>query len=122
MGKRILIIDDSPRIRAILRTILGKKGYEVVGEGENGKEALDLYQELKPDLVALDIVMPEVDGIQALKDIIAFNPQAKVIMITSADDREQFKKTLEAGALAHIFKPFQPSRVLLAVEQALTQE
>lgn len=121
MGKTVLIIDDSEKIRTILKGILSREDYEIVGEGTNGREALELYKEIKPDLVAMDVVMPEVNGIQGLKDIIAYDPEAKVIMITGQDERETFAETIQAGALDHIIKPFEPARVLLAVQQAFEE-
>ena len=119
MGKRILIVDDAPIIRLMLKDILEYNGYEIVGEGSNGKEAVLKYEELSPDLVTLDIIMPEADGIEALEKILAINSDAKVVMVTAVDQRESLMKAIRIGATDYIVKPFENDRVLSAVQKAL---
>ena len=119
MAKRILITDDALFMRVTLKNILTQSGYEVVGEAANGREAVDLYQQLKPDLVTMDITMPEMDGIQALKEIKAFDPGATVIMCTAMGQKNMVVEAVQSGARDFIVKPFQPDRVLEAVGKLL---
>lgn len=119
MKSRILIVDDASIMRRILKNILVINGYEVVGEASNGKEALDLYKKLKPDLVTMDIVMPQVNGIQALKNILDYDKDAKVIMISVIDQRHALKEVIDAGACDFILKPFENERIISAIEDCL---
>ncbi|MCA9408204.1 MAG: response regulator [Candidatus Omnitrophica bacterium] len=118
MSKRILVVDDAPIIRLMLSDILKFNNYEVVGEGCNGQEGVDKYKELKPDLVTMDIVMPEKDGIQAMTEILEFDKNAKVVMVTAIDQRESLMKAIRAGATDYIIKPFEQDRVLSAIKKA----
>lgn len=119
MAKRILITDDALFMRVTLKNILTQNGYEVVGEAQNGVEAVKLYQELKPDLVTMDITMPEMDGIAALKEIRGGDPEAKVVMCTAMGQKNMVVEAIQAGAKDFIVKPFQPERVLEAVGKLL---
>lgn len=119
MGKRILIVDDAAFMRMMLKDILTKNGYEVCGEAENGAVALEQYKGLKPDLVTLDITMPEVDGIQALKNIKAFDPNATAIMCSAMGQQAMVIEAIQAGAKDFIVKPFQADRVKEAVAKIL---
>ena len=119
MGKRILITDDAAFMRMMLKDILTKNGYEVCGEAENGRIALEKYKELKPDLVTLDITMPEVDGIQALKNIKAYDSNATCIMCSAMGQQAMVVESIQAGARDFIVKPFQPDRVKEAVQKAI---
>lgn len=114
MIKRILITDDADFMRATLRRILTENGYEVVGEAENGCEAVDLYHQLQPDLVTMDITMPEMDGIQALKAIRFADPAAKVVMCTAIGQKTMIQAAMQAGAIEFLVKPFQADRVIEA--------
>jgi len=116
---RILIVDDAKFMRMTLSTILTKAGHEIVGEGENGRDAIRLYRELKPDLVTLDITMPEVTGIEAVKEIKNEFPDAKVIMCSAMGQQKMVVEAIESGAKDFIVKPFDASRVLEAVERIL---
>ena len=109
---RILIVDDAMCMRMMLKDILSKNGYEVVGEAANGKEAIDKYIELRPDLVLLDITMPEMDGIEALKKIKISEPKAKIIMCSAMGQQNMVIEAIQNGALDFIVKPFQQNRVL----------
>ena len=116
---KILIVDDAAFMRMMLRDILTKGGYEVAGEAENGAIAVSKYAELKPDLVTLDITMPEKDGIQALKDIKAADPGAKCIMCSAMGQQAMVIEAIQSGAKDFIVKPFQAERVLEAIGKAL---
>ena len=112
MGKRILVVDDAMFMRMILKNILTKNGYEVCGEAANGIEAIDKYIELRPDLVLLDITMPEMDGITALKKIKMIEPKAKIIMCSAMGQQAMVIESIQGGAIDFIVKPFQEDRVL----------
>lgn len=116
---RVLVVDDAAFMRMMLKNILTKNGYEIAGEAVNGNEALDKYKELKPDLVTLDITMPECDGIQALKNIRAADPSAKCLMCSAMGQQAMVIESIQAGAKDFIVKPFQPDRVIEAVKKAI---
>ncbi|EEB74145.1 response regulator [Thermococcus sp. AM4] len=117
---RVLIVDDALFARILLRKIFTEAGHEVVGEASTGKEAVELYSKLRPDIVTLDIIMPDMDGITALREIKKIDPNAKVIMITSVDSDKKLIECIEAGASGYIVKPFEPSQVLKEVERVLS--
>ena len=119
MAKKILITDDAAFMRMMLKDILTKGGYEVVGEAENGQMAIDKFKELKPDLVTLDITMPELDGIGALKGIKAADPNAVCIMCSAMGQQAMVIESIQAGARDFIVKPFQADRVISAVQKAI---
>ncbi|HQE24153.1 MAG TPA: response regulator [Syntrophomonadaceae bacterium] len=119
MGKRVLIVDDAAFMRMMIKDILTKNGYEVVGEAENGLVAVEKYRDLKPDLVTMDITMPEMDGITAVKEIKSFDASAKIIMCSAMGQQAMVIDAIQAGAKDFIVKPFQPERVLEAVSKAL---
>lgn len=119
MANRILITDDALFMRVTLKNILTQHGFEVVGEAQNGKESVDLYKELKPDLVTMDITMPEMDGLEALKAIKAHDPGARVIMCTAMGQKNMVVEAIQSGARDFIVKPFQPDRVVEAVKKQL---
>ncbi|MCM1126687.1 MAG: response regulator [Lachnospiraceae bacterium] len=119
MAKNILVVDDAAFMRMMIKDILTKNGYNVVGEAENGAKALERYNELKPDLVLMDITMPEVDGIAALKNIKGSDPNAMVIMCSAMGQQAMVIEAIQAGAKDFIVKPFQPDRVLEAVKKVV---
>ena len=114
---KILIVDDAAFMRMMIKDILTKNGYEVVAEAENGVEAVELYKSHQPDLVTMDITMPEMDGIEAVKQIKAVNPAAKVIMCSAMGQQSMVMDAIKAGANDFIVKPFQADRVLEAVKK-----
>jgi len=120
LSKKVLIVDDAAFMRMMIKDILTKNGYEVVGEAENGDVAVKLYEELKPDVVTMDITMPEKDGISALKEIKAKDPDAKVIMCSAMGQQAMVMESIQAGAKDFIVKPFQKDRVLQALEKVLS--
>ncbi len=115
----ILVVDDAAFMRINLKNILEKGGYEVVGEAENGSDAFNKYKDLKPDLVTMDITMPEMDGIEAVKKIKEFDGEANIIMCSAMGQQSMVVEAIEAGAKDFIVKPFEDDRVLEAVEKAL---
>ncbi|MBF0208838.1 MAG: response regulator [Oligoflexia bacterium] len=117
--KKILIADDALIIRVMLSDILAGGGHEVVGQAQNGIEAIAKYKELQPDLITLDIVMPEMDGIAALEEILKISPEAKIIMISAIDQKESLIKAIKLGARDYIIKPFENIRVLASVKKIL---
>lgn len=119
MGRRILVVDDAAFMRMMIKDILTKNGYEVVGEAENGQKAVQLYKELKPDLVTMDITMPEMDGIAAVREIKKLDSGAKVIMCSAMGQQMMVMEAIQAGARDFIVKPFQQERVIQAIEKAL---
>ena len=116
---KILIVDDAAFMRMMIKDILSKNGYTVAGEAENGVKAVEKYNELKPDLVLMDITMPEMDGIQALKNIKAADGAAKVIMCSAMGQQAMVIESIQAGAKDFIVKPFQAERVLEAVKKVV---
>lgn len=119
MSKRILITDDALFMRVTLKNILTSNGYTVVGEAANGVESVDLYKRLKPDLVTMDITMPEMDGLTALREIKSIDPSATVVMCTAMGQKSLVVEAIQAGAKDFIVKPFQPERVLEAMTKLL---
>ena len=119
MAKNILICDDAAFMRMMIKDILTKNGYTVAGEAENGAKAVEKYSEVKPDLVLMDITMPEMDGIQALKKIKEIDPSAVVVMCSAMGQQAMVIESIQAGAKDFIVKPFQADRVLEAVKKAV---
>ncbi len=119
MANRILVVDDAAFMRMMIKDILTKNGYEVVGEAADGQQAIEKYKELHPDLVTMDITMPEMDGITALKEIRKINPSSKVIMCSAMGQQAMVIDAIQAGAKDFIVKPFQADRVLEAISKTL---
>lgn len=119
MAKNILIVDDAAFMRMMIKDILSKNGYNVIGEAENGIKAVEKYGELHPDLVLMDITMPELDGIAALKKIKGMDPNALIIMCSAMGQQAMVIESIQAGAKDFIVKPFQPDRVLEAVKKVV---
>jgi len=115
----VLIVDDAAFMRMMLKDILENNKLEIAGEAENGAEALELYEENQPDLVTMDITMPEMDGIQALKKILEMDPEANIIMCSAMGQQAMVIDAIQAGAKDFIVKPFEPERVMEAVEKVL---
>ncbi|WP_258359696.1 response regulator [Moorella sulfitireducens (nom. illeg.)] len=119
MGKKVLIVDDAAFMRMMIKDILVKNGYEIAGEAENGQKAVAMYQELRPDVVTMDITMPEMDGIAAVKAIKKIDPNARIIMCSAMGQQLMVMEAIQAGARDFIVKPFQQDRVLQALEKVL---
>ena len=119
MPGTILIVDDAAFMRMLLKDILTKAGYTVVAEAENGRTGVELYKEFLPDLVTLDITMPEMNGIDAAREIKAADPNARIIMCSAMGQQAMVVEAIEIGASDFIVKPFQPARVVDAVKKVL---
>ena len=116
---RVLVVDDAAFMRKMLSDVLAKAGHEVVGEGANGNEAVERYQSLRPDIMTLDITMPEKDGLSALKEILSLEPTAKIVMCSALGQESKVLEAIKAGAKDFVVKPFQPDRVIDAIGKAL---
>ncbi len=119
MATRVLIVDDAAFMRMMIKDILSKNGYEIVGEAENGAKAIEKWQELHPDLTTIDITMPEMDGITAVKEIKKLDTNAKVIMCSAMGQQAMVIEAIQSGARDFIVKPFQPDRVLEAIRKVV---
>lgn len=120
MAQTVLIVDDAAFMRMMIKDILEKNGYEVIAEAENGNVAVEKYKEFTPDLVTMDITMPEKDGVTALKEIKALDPNATIIMCSAMGQQAMVIDAIQAGAKDFIVKPFQADRVIEAVSKALS--
>ena len=116
---RLMIVDDTLFMRRMLRDLLTRQGYEVVAEARNGREALENYQQTHPDLVIMDITMPEMDGISAVRAILQVHPQARIVMCSALGQDGPVMEALQAGAQDFVLKPFLPEKVLEAVQKNL---
>ncbi|NLL58947.1 MAG: response regulator [Firmicutes bacterium] len=117
MGKRVLITDDTAFMRMTLRNVLEKNGYEVVGEAEDGYQAVEQYMLSKPDLVTMDITMPNMDGITAIKKIMEKDPEARIVVVSAMGQKALVIEALNSGAKDFIVKPFQPDRIVEALQK-----
>lgn len=116
--KKILIVDDAAFMRMMLKDILIKNGFEICGEACNGKEAIERYKELNPDLITLDITMPDMDGLEALKEIRNINKDAKIIMCSAMGQQGMVLEAIQNGAIDFIVKPFKSERIIEAMKNA----
>ena len=116
---RVLVVDDAAFMRKMVGDALSGGGHEIVGEAATGLEAVERYAQLRPDVMTLDITMPEKDGLAALREIIAADPAAKVVMCSALGQESKVLESIKLGAKDFVVKPFQPERVLSAIEKAL---
>jgi two-component system chemotaxis response regulator CheY len=119
MLRTVLICDDAVFMRTMLSDILSQAGFSVVGQAQSGEEAVAKYKELQPDLVTMDIVMPDMGGIEAVRKIMAEHPDARILMCSAMGQQSLVVEAIQAGARDFVVKPFQPSRVLEAVQRVL---
>lgn len=119
MPGKILIVDDAAFMRMMIKDILVSNGYEIIGEANNGVKAVELYKKERPDLVTMDITMPDMDGITAVREIKKIDQSAKIIMCSALGQQSMVMDAIQAGARDFIVKPFQPDRVLEALKKAL---
>ncbi len=119
MSHTVLVCDDAIFMRTMISDILSQAGYDVVGEAETGMEAVEKYKQLKPDLVTMDIVMPDLGGIEAVREIMKFDSAARILMCSAMGQQALVVEAIQAGARDFVVKPFQPSRVLEAVQRVL---
>jgi two-component system chemotaxis response regulator CheY len=122
MTARIMLVDDTAFMRRMLRDILTKEGFEVIAEAANGREAVAAYRKARPDLVIMDITMPEMDGIAATSEIVDEDAAARILMCSALGQQELIIEALEAGGLDFVVKPFLPAKVLEAVRKVLEYE
>ena len=119
MSQTVLICDDAIFMRTMVRDILTQAGFDVIGEAETGVQAVSKYEELRPDLVTMDIVMPDMGGIDAVRQICNLDPKARILMCSAMGQQALVVEAIQAGAKDFVVKPFQPSRVLEAVQRVL---
>ncbi len=119
MSHTVLVCDDAIFMRTMISDILSQAGYEIVGEAETGVQAVERFKELKPDLVTMDIVMPDMGGIDAVREIVGQDPDARILMCSAMGQQALVVEAIQAGAKDFVVKPFQPSRVLEAVQRVL---
>jgi two-component system, chemotaxis family, chemotaxis protein CheY len=119
VSRTVLVCDDALFMRTMVKDILSQAGFTVVGEAENGQQAVEQYKKLKPDLVTMDIIMPEMGGIEAVKKIMEVDPQARILMCSAMGQQALVLEAIQVGAKDFVVKPFQPSRVLEAVQRVL---
>ncbi|MBP2029993.1 two-component system chemotaxis response regulator CheY [Methanohalophilus levihalophilus] len=116
---KVLIVDDTAFMRKLMKNILFGAGFDVAGEAENGKMAVEMYQQIKPDIVTMDVVMPEMTGIDALKNIKSIDGNAKVVMCTAIGQEKIVKTAIKLGAKGYIIKPFQAPKVIEEIKKVL---
>ncbi len=121
MKNRILLADDAKFMRKLLAKILEEGGYEVAGEAETGSEAIALYEKIKPDLVTMDLVMPDMSGIDAIKGIISKDPKARIVVVSAMGQQSLVSEAMSAGARDFVVKPFHPSVVLEVIGRVLKE-
>ncbi|OGL43822.1 MAG: two-component system response regulator [Candidatus Schekmanbacteria bacterium RBG_13_48_7] len=117
MACRVLIVDDAIFMRSMLKDILVRHGFKVVGEAENGKDAVEKYKEVNPDMVTMDIVMPQMNGIESVKEILKHDPKAWIVMCSALGQEALVTESIEAGAKDFIVKPFSPDKVVKIITQ-----
>ena len=114
---RVLIVDDASFMRISIKNMLTKNGYEVVGEADNGKIGVEKYKELSPDIVTMDITMPEMSGLDALKEIVKTDPSAKVVMVSAMGQEAMVRDAIMSGAKGFIVKPFKEEGIIAAIKK-----
>jgi two-component system chemotaxis response regulator CheY len=119
MSRTVLIVDDAIFMRTMIADILESAGFEIVGEASSGVEAVERYKELEPDLVTMDIVMPDMGGIDAVREIMKVDPNARILIVSAMGQQGLVVEAIQAGARDFVVKPFQPSRVVEAVQRVL---
>ena len=119
VSTKILIVDDAIFMRIMLRDMLEKNGFEVIGEAADGFEAIDKYKALNPDIVTMDVTMPQLNGIDALKEIIKYDASAKIIMCSAMGQQLMVMDSIKAGAKDFIVKPFERDRVIGALQKLI---
>jgi two-component system chemotaxis response regulator CheY len=119
VNQTVLVCDDAIFMRTMISDILSQAGFEIVGEAESGVQAVEKYRALKPDLVTMDIVMPDMGGIEAVREICKDDPEARILMCSAMGQQALVVEAIQAGAKDFVVKPFQPSRVLEAVQRVL---
>ena len=119
MAKRVLVVDDAHFMRIMVKEALEPAGFQICGEAKNGNEAVQMYGELKPDLVTMDITMREKDGLEAAREIILQHPEAKIVVVTAMGQERMLMDCLAAGVKDFVVKPFANDRIVSAAQKAL---
>ena len=119
MSPKVLIIEDAKYMQNLLRDIFKKNGYEITGKVDNCHEGIERYKKSKPDLVTVDIIMPDMSGVEAIKEITAFDPNAKTIVVSALGHQALIDEAMKAGAKSYVVKPFTPSKIIEAAKKAL---
>lgn len=122
MAINVAIVDDLAFIKLVLRDLIEKAGFRVVGEASNGEEAIELFQDKRPDVLLLDITMPKMDGITALKKLLEIDPKANIIMCSALGQQQLIVEAIQLGAKDFIVKPFRPERVISSIKKTLDME
>lgn len=117
---RILVVDDAKFMRTLVKDALSSHGHVIVGEAENGNQAIEMYEKLKPDLVTMDITMREKDGLEAASEILKKDPNARIIMVTALGQEDLLARAIKMGVKDFVVKPFPPERLIQATEKALS--
>lgn len=115
--RRLLVVDDALLMRKLIRDVAAESGWEVVGEAADGREAVELYRSLRPDLVTMDVVMPEMTGLEALRAIRALDPEARVVMVTALDQKQTLLDSIRDGAVDFVVKPFERHRIAMLLSK-----
>jgi Response regulator containing CheY-like receiver domain and AraC-type DNA-binding domain len=115
----ILIVDDSKTSRKVLKNILEADGHTIVGEAKDGEEGIELFKELRPEIITMDITMPVLDGLEALKKIIELDPKAKVVMVTAAGQKNKMLDAIKLGAAEFLAKPFEPEQITTVINKII---
>ena len=114
---RVLIVDDAAFMRISIKNMLTKNGYDVAGEAENGRIGVEKYKELSPDVVTMDITMPEMSGLDALKEILRYNPKAQIVMVSAMGQEAMVREAIISGAKGFIVKPFKEEGIITAIKK-----
>lgn len=122
MAVNVAIVDDLAFIKLVLRDLIEKAGFRVVGEASNGEEAIELFQDKRPDVLLLDITMPKMDGITTLKKLLEIDPKANIIMCSALGQQRLIVEAIQLGAKDFIVKPFRPERVISSIKKTLDME
>jgi two-component system chemotaxis response regulator CheY len=119
MSARVMVVDDALFMRAMIREALANSGFQVVAEASNGEEAVARYQEVRPDVVTMDITMPQMDGVQAVREILRQDPSARIVMVSAMGQQALVVEAIQAGARDFVVKPFDQTRLVEAIRRAL---
>lgn len=122
MGIKVLVADDAPFIREVVRQILIASGFQIVGEAGDGEEAVAMAEKTEPDIILMDLVMPKMSGIEATKEILKKNPAQKVIAFSTVDQHTMVMRAIDAGCIHYLTKPFKKSELIEVIETSLKKQ
>ncbi len=121
MSEKVLVVDDAAFMRMLLKDMITKAGYEIAGEAASGKEAIEKYRDLNPDVVTMDTMMPEMNGVEATKEIMRLNPNAKVIICSAMGQQVMVMEAMQAGARDFMVKPFRQDKVMETLSKVMNE-